>query len=110
MGHEQTRQSEAQQEAQRNEPRGQNEGSTRQGGDIEEESTRHRTHGDAQAGGCRLLAELPTLRASGLGRNPIGENRRKDAGAGRDRTDHDQHQSEIRGSGLSFCHSYPFLI
>lgn len=43
-----------------------------------------------------MLAEFPALCASSLGRDPVGKDRRQDAGAGSDRTDHDQHQHNIR--------------
>lgn len=43
-----------------------------------------------------MLAEFPALCASSLGRDPVGKDRRQDAGAGSDRTDHDQHQHKIR--------------
>ena len=77
------RQAEAEQNAQRGEPRGQNEGSARRGGDVKEESTCRRAKGDTEAGGCCLLAEFPTLRAPGLGRDAVSQDRGEDASGNR---------------------------
>ena len=96
------RQPEAEQKAQNGETGSDNEGGAWQENRIEQESTCRRAYSDAEACGCGLLAELPTLRASGLGRNPVGQDRREDAGAGRDRTDRYQVAPLSR---ITDCHS-----